>query len=94
VLSSALNTDILKDNLLRFITFGVQQALSCLFPGLVFAMLAVSHMFAGIIPRYDFMLLACVIIQLILFYTKVETLDEIFVICVFHLLAWRWNCLK
>ncbi len=65
----------------------MQELLSCIFPILVFASLAISHLFAGIIPRYDFMLVVCVLIQIILFATKLETKDEVLVICVFHLLG-------
>ncbi|SDD92010.1 Uncharacterized membrane protein YoaT, DUF817 family [Mucilaginibacter pineti] len=64
-----------------------QQALSCLFPVLVFSMLALSHLFANILPRYDFMLIACLSIQAIMYYTKIETKDEVLVICIFHLLG-------
>jgi uncharacterized membrane protein YoaT (DUF817 family) len=76
-----------KIYLRHFIVFGLQQALSCLFPVLVFAMLALSHLFASVIPRYDFMLIACIGIQFILFYSKIETKDEVLVICIFHLLG-------
>ena len=71
----------------HFLTFVKQEALSCLFPVLVFMMLAVSHLFKPVIPRYDFMLIACVSIQIIMYYTKIETKDEVLVICVFHLLG-------
>jgi uncharacterized membrane protein YoaT (DUF817 family) len=74
--------------------FGVQQALSCLFPVLVFAMLGISHLFTGIIPRYDFMLIACVAIQIILYKTKIETADEVLVICIFHLLGLMMELFK
>ncbi len=77
----------LRTYIRHFFIFGVQQALSCIFPVLVFSMLAVSHLLAGIMPRYDFLLLACVAIQIILFTTKVETKDEVLVICIFHLLG-------
>lgn len=71
----------------HFMIFVQQEALSCLFPVLVFAMLALSHLFAGIMPRYDFMLIACLLIQATLYYTGIETRDEVLVICVFHLLG-------
>ncbi|AYL96257.1 DUF817 domain-containing protein [Mucilaginibacter celer] len=68
-------------------TFVYQLALSCLFPVLVFVMLGLSHLFAGILPRYDFMLMTCLLIQAALYYTGIETKDEVLVICVFHLLG-------
>lgn len=71
----------------HLIIFAVQQWLCCLFPLLVFSMLALSHLFTGIIPRYDFMLIACISIQVILYTCKIETRDEVLVICLFHLLG-------
>lgn len=71
----------------HFFIFVKQQALSCLFPVLVFLMLAASHLFKLVIPRYDFMLIACVSIQIIMYCTRIETKDEVLVICVFHLLG-------
>ncbi|QQL49738.1 DUF817 domain-containing protein [Mucilaginibacter ginkgonis] len=77
----------MSESLKWFFTFFKLQVCSCIFPFLVFGCLAVSHLFAGVIPRYDFMLIACLLIQSILFYTGVETKDEVLVICVFHLLG-------
>jgi uncharacterized membrane protein YoaT (DUF817 family) len=71
----------------HFLIFIKQQALSCLFPVLVFTLLAISHFFTGFICRYDFMLIGCIAIQVILFVLKIETGDEVIVICVFHLLG-------
>lgn len=71
----------------HLLVFGWQQSWSCLFPVLVFAMLALSHLFTGLLPRYDFMLIACVSIQLIMYRLQVETADELLVICIFHLLG-------
>ncbi|WP_158829219.1 DUF817 domain-containing protein [Mucilaginibacter lacusdianchii] len=77
----------MKTYLRHFLTFGIQQALSCLFPVMVFTMLALSHLFTAILPRYDFMLMTCLAIQFILFFSKIETKDEVLVICIFHLLG-------
>jgi uncharacterized membrane protein YoaT (DUF817 family) len=88
------NPETLKTGIYHFYTFVIQQALSCLFPVLVFTMLAVSHLFKEIIPRYDFMLMACVLIQIVLYYTKIETKDEVLVICVFHLLGLMMELFK
>ena len=77
----------MKTAIKHFGIFVQQQALSCLFPVLVFAMLALSHLFTGILPRYDFMLIACLLIQAALYYTGIETKDEVLVICIFHLLG-------
>ncbi|MEO5910822.1 MAG: DUF817 domain-containing protein [Pelobium sp.] len=85
---------MLKLSFRDLIIFGYQQALSCLFPALVFAMLAISHFFAATIPRYDFMLIACLIIQLAMYFSKIETKDEVFVICIFHLLGLAMELFK
>jgi len=71
----------------HFIIFVKQEALSCIFPVLVFSLLAISHLFATAIPRYDFMLIGCIATQITLYRLKLETRDEVLVICVFHLLG-------
>jgi len=70
-----------------FLLFTKEQSLCCVFPVLVFVMLAVSHLFTGIICRYDFMLVGCIAVQFVLYKLKFETADEVLVICVFHLLG-------
>ncbi|WP_184550429.1 DUF817 domain-containing protein [Mucilaginibacter sp. FT3.2] len=77
----------MRNNISHFLLFIYHEALACLFPVLVFSMLALSHLFVTIIPRYDFMLIACILIQAGMYYTKIETKDEVLVICVFHLLG-------
>jgi len=84
----------MKTYISHFKTFVVQQALSCLFPALVFAMLALSHVFTGLLPRYDFMLIMCVLIQAALYFTGIETKDEVLVICLFHLLGLMMELFK
>lgn len=77
----------MKSNIRQFLLFVYQEAQACLFPVLVFSMLAASHLFAAVIPRYDFMLIACILIQAAMYYSKIETKDEVLVICIFHLLG-------
>jgi uncharacterized membrane protein YoaT (DUF817 family) len=84
----------LKTFIRHFAIFTVQQALSCVFPVLVFSMLALSHLFTGFIPRYDFMLIACIVIQAAMFFGGLETKDEVIVICVFHLLGLMMELFK
>lgn len=71
----------------QLILFIKKQLQACLFPVLVFGMLGISHLFSGILPRYDFMLAACITAQLGMFYFGLETMDEVWVICLFHLLG-------
>lgn len=84
----------MKTGICHFFVFVCQEALSCLFPVLIFTMLAVSHLFKDIIPRYDFMLLACLTIQAAMYYAKLETKDEVLVICIFHLLGLMMELFK
>ncbi|MED0987735.1 DUF817 domain-containing protein [Bacillus paramycoides] len=68
--------------------FGYYQALSCIFPVVIFATLAVSKIIS--VPglhRYDFILLICLITQYLMFKYNLETKDELKVISVFHVIG-------
>lgn len=67
--------------------FGVANARACLFPVFIFAMLGVSQVAPLPIPRYDFLLIACLGMQALMLATRLETLDELKVIMLFHLLG-------
>ncbi|WPP49074.1 DUF817 domain-containing protein [Catalinimonas niigatensis] len=72
----------------QLIDFGIQQALSCIFAVLIFATLALSKVVE--IPglyRYDFILIVCLLIQFLMIYSKLESWDELKVICLFHLIG-------
>lgn len=73
----------------NFFTFGMQQALSCLFPAAIFSALAVSKVYHGqpLLSRYDFILLICLLVQWLMLQSKIETLDEMKVIGLFHILG-------
>ncbi len=62
------------------------EALSCLFPVGIFVTLALSKILPlpPWLPRYDFTLLVCLLMQWGMYAGKLETRDEIKVICVFH----------
>lgn len=72
-------------NLIQFTYF---QALSCVFPVIIFAALAFSK-FVDIpfLPRYDFILLICIAAQILMLVMKLETWDEFKVICLFHIVG-------
>jgi uncharacterized membrane protein YoaT (DUF817 family) len=59
-----------------------------LFPAAIFAALFLLRI-APIphVPAYDAMLVLCIILQWLMVRTKLETLDELKVICVFHLIG-------
>ncbi len=76
-----------KATALDFLWFGWQQALSCLFAVGIFAGLLLSHYYSFGLARYDFMLVLCLVLQVILVVTKLETVDELKVICLFHVIG-------
>ncbi|SFA95611.1 Uncharacterized membrane protein YoaT, DUF817 family [Lentibacillus halodurans] len=62
--------------------------MSCLFPVMIFLTLAISKMIeVPIIKRYDFILIICLAVQILLVVFKIETMDEVKVIFVFHLIG-------
>ena len=75
--------------------FAWQQAVSCLFPLLLFLTFALTQRFAvpGL-PRYDLILLICLGTQYALYRTGWETKDELKVIAVFHLAGFGLELFK
>lgn len=72
----------------QLIRFGWQQALSCAFPLVIFASLAVTRTVPlPLLPRYDWMLLICLGMQWWMVRSGLETFDELKVISVFHLIG-------
>ncbi len=72
----------------EFILFGIKNVLSCLFPGFIFLVLFLSKFIhVPFIARYDFLLIACLMMQAVMYFTRLETRDELFVITLFHLIG-------
>jgi uncharacterized membrane protein YoaT (DUF817 family) len=72
----------------EFLVFGIKQARAAIFAGSFFVLLFLSnhiHIFG--LARYDFLFLTAVGIQLILYFTGLETKDEVKVICMFHIIG-------
>lgn len=72
----------------KLIQFGWTQVKCCIFPACIFMILALSKFL--IIPgvfRYDFILGMCLLVQIAMVVFKLETLDELKVICLFHLIG-------
>jgi uncharacterized membrane protein YoaT (DUF817 family) len=69
----------------QFLDFGGKEALSCIFPVSIFIILAATQVvhIPGL-PRYDCILIMCLLVQVAMYATKLETFDEIKVISVFH----------
>lgn len=79
----------------EFLVFGLKQAQACIFAGSFFLMLFASHhlMIPGL-ARYDFLFLGALLIQAILVATKIETLDELKTIFLFHLIGFALEAFK
>lgn len=74
----------------EFLAFGIKQAWACLFGGLLLALLIATHFFYpddAPIARYDALVIACVLMQIALIATGLETLEEARVIAVFHVVG-------
>jgi len=76
-----------REALLDLWAFGRAEALSCAFAVAIFAGLAVTRVADVGVPRYDALLIWCVLVQVVMVATRLETRDELLVICVFHLLG-------
>ncbi|MCG7408250.1 DUF817 domain-containing protein [Paenibacillus sp. ACRRX] len=73
---------------IQLLHFGYQQAMSCIFPVIIFVTLAASKFIdVPFIPRYDLILLILLLVQFLMYKSGLETLDEIKVICVFHVIG-------
>lgn len=74
--------------LVKLLSFGYQQALCCIFPVAIFATLAFTqYIDVPFFYRYDFILLICICVQFLMVYFKLETIDELKVISLFHLIG-------
>ena len=72
----------------NFLHFTYLQALSCIFPVIIFGALALSQLInIPFLPRYDFILLICIAAQVFMIISKLETFDEFKVICLFHIIG-------
>lgn len=72
----------------EFLIFGIKQARAAIFAGSFFVLLFFSnHIPLGELARYDFLFIAAVVIQAILYFTKLETKDELKVIFLFHIIG-------
>ncbi|WP_018750327.1 DUF817 domain-containing protein [Paenibacillus sanguinis] len=72
----------------QLVRFGWQQALSCLFPVVIFASLALTQLLPfPWLSRYDWLLIICLAMQVWMVRSGLETSDELKVISVFHLIG-------
>lgn len=80
---------------LEFLYFGIKNARACLFVALFFASVLLVPR-AGLfgLPRYDVLLLAAIAIQGWMLWAKLETLDELKAVCLFHLVGFALEAFK
>ncbi|WP_393960187.1 DUF817 domain-containing protein [Priestia megaterium] len=72
----------------QLIYFGLEQAKSCFFPIIIFLTLAMTKIIeVPFVFRYDLILLVCLGTQVLMVMFKRETLDEVKVIAVFHVIG-------
>ncbi|WP_414491285.1 DUF817 domain-containing protein [Sutcliffiella horikoshii] len=72
----------------QLVRFGWQQALSCVFPVVIFASLALTQVISlPFLPRYDWLLVICILMQWWMLRSGLETRDELKVITLFHLIG-------
>ncbi|HJV23172.1 MAG TPA: DUF817 domain-containing protein [Holophagaceae bacterium] len=69
----------------EFLTFGLKEARACVFAGGFFVILVLSRLVqVPGLPRYDFILLCTLGLQVLLLGLKVETWDEVKTLSLFH----------
>jgi len=80
---------------IEFAYFAVKEARACLFAGLFFAAVFLMPR-AGLwgMPRYDALLVFALAVQAWMLWAKLETLDELKAICLFHLLGFALEVFK
>ena len=72
----------------EFILFGIKEARACIFAGSFFALLFISsHIPLFGIPRYDFLFISAIVLQIILYFARIETWDEVKTIFLFHIVG-------
>ncbi|HUM45295.1 MAG TPA: DUF817 domain-containing protein [Chitinophagales bacterium] len=79
----------------EFFAFGIKQVLCCIFPAFIFFILLLSRKIElPFLYRYDFLLLMCIAMQAVMYFTKMETKDELLVITLFHLIGLAMEIFK
>jgi uncharacterized membrane protein YoaT (DUF817 family) len=79
----------------EFLLFGVKEVRACLFVGLFFAAVVLVPR-AGVwgLPRYDVLLVVALAIQAGMVWSKLETLDELWAISLFHAVGFALEVFK
>jgi uncharacterized membrane protein YoaT (DUF817 family) len=81
----------------EFVRFGVKQGWACLFGGLMLGLIIATFLFYpedAALPRYDFLTLAAIAIQIGMLAFRLETVEEAKVILVFHIVGTAMEIFK
>ena len=85
----------LRRFVVEFLYFGIKQARACLFVVLFFAaVFSVPRGGLWGLPRYDVLLVIALSIQAWMVWAKLETLDELKAICLFHVIGFVLEVFK
>lgn len=87
LLGARMGRDPYTSFLYEFLRFGVKQAWACLYGGIMVALLIGTHLFYPqnvVLARYDFLVVASVIVQIALLYFRLETPTEAGIIFIYH----------
>ncbi|MFZ6871863.1 DUF817 domain-containing protein [Undibacterium sp. Di27W] len=81
--------------LLEFWYFGIKEVRACLFVGLFFASILIVPK-AGLfgLPRYDVLFLIALLIQAGMVWSKLETMDELKAVTLFHMVGFALEVFK
>ena len=83
-------TGPVSSGVFEFVSFGIKQGWACIFGGLLLALIMATHLWYpsnAPVSRYDFLVIAAVVIQLVLLATGLESLEEARIIFVFHVVG-------
>lgn len=79
----------------EFLYFGIKEARACLFAGLFFAAIfLVPRNGLFDIPRYDVLLIIALVIQASMVWARLETMDELKAISLFHVVGFALEVFK
>jgi uncharacterized membrane protein YoaT (DUF817 family) len=79
----------------EFLYFGIKEARACLFVALFFtAVFTIPHTGILGLPRYDTLLVIALAIQVWMVWSKLETMDELKAICLFHMVGFALEVFK
>ena len=77
-----------KTLILDFLFFGLKELRACVFAGSFFFILFLSnHIKLGPIPRYDFLFICALILQVLMVILKFEDIGEVLAISLFHIVG-------